>query len=283
MTTAMPESLFSVRPAHAADDPGRTAHEQDRRTRSKGRLMERLAFLCCVVAGLSGSACSNSSPTPTPTAPTPTPTLAITPITNALAIGQTQIYTGANVDASVTVTWSSSDSSILTIDSAGTATAIANGTATITASGSDGQTATLQVQVVPNYQGTWTGNVTMLACTDLAGFASNNYCAQRLRTVQQLTLNLTQVGLAISGSVTKLEASGQVGGIVSGVIGSGGDITTLAGTLSGVVGGANLSVALISWNSLGTGANMTGSWASNVTSPQIVGIATEQWSFTAVK
>jgi hypothetical protein len=39
---------------------------------------------------------------------------------------------------------------------------------------------------------------------------------------------------------------------------------------------------LISWNSLAIGTTMTGVWATNVTSPQIVGIVTVQWSLNGV-
>jgi hypothetical protein len=227
-------------------------------------------------------ACSDSTPT-TPTTTTTVPvSMAITPATNALAIGQTQTFSVINVDSSVVVTWSSSDAGILTIDSGGNATAISRGTATITATGSNSQTATLQVQVVPNYQGEWTGNTTVTACTDIGGFLATNYCAQHLRTAQRLTLSLTQTGLAITGSIYLSDAGGQVAGTVTGAIGANGDVATLVSTLTGVVNGTNLTVTLISWNSLATGSSMTGSWAANVTSAQIVGIATVQSLFTGV-
>ena len=65
------------------------------------------------------------------------------------------------------------------------------------------------------------------------------------------------------------------------MIGSGGDVT-LTGTLAGVSNGANLSVTLLSWNSLAINSRMTGVGAANVTSQQILGIATVQWSVAGV-
>ena len=87
----------------------------------------------------------NSTPTavPTPT-PTPTPaptTVAVAPATAELtALGETVQFTAEALDqyrgamAGVTVSWSSSASSVATVDAAGVVTAAGNGTATITAS-----------------------------------------------------------------------------------------------------------------------------------------------------
>ena len=241
--------------------------------------MKRFSPVCVVVAGLWVGACGGSS---SPTTPTTTATLSITPPnTTVLVIGQAQPYAVANGKTDAIVTWTSSDPGVLTIDSTGNATAIAMGIITITASTDDGQTATLQVQVVPNYQGTWTGNVTNTACTDIAGFASINYCSRGLAIPQPLTLNLAQSGVTISGTMTKSETGGSVSGTVTGVIGTGGDVT-LTGTLNGVGNGANLTVTLLSWDSLATNARMTGIGSANVTSQQILGIATVQWSLAGV-
>ena len=248
--------------------------------------MKRLLSLCVVAAGLWTSACSDSS---TPTTPTSTTTttataaLAITPSTGVLVVGQTQVFATMNAASTVVVTtWASSDTNILTIDDGGNASALAKGTVSITAATDDGKSATQQVLVVPNYQGTWTGTTTVTACTDIAGFLSNNYCTQHLRTAERLTMVFTQINLAVTGTITRSEAGGQAGGSVTGVISTGGDLATLVGALSGVVNGANQTVTLISWNALATNTNMTGNWAATVTSPQIVGIATVQWSFAGV-
>ena len=94
-----------------------------------------------------------------------------------------------------------------------------------------------------------------------------------------MTLTLTQSGLGVTGAITKAEGANLLNGSVAGSIGAGGDIT-LAGTMAGIADGSSFQLTLISWNSLADGSRMTGSWAANVTSPQILGIATLQWSLT---
>ena len=238
--------------------------------------MKRLTALCVVVASAWASACGGGGSS---TAPTTVMPLAVAPTTTVLVAGQTQAYQAANLATlDNVVTWTSSDPSVLMIDDTGTATAIAKGFATITVTTSV-QSAALVVQVVPNYQGTWTGKTTSAACTSISGFAS--YCSQSLGAAQSLTLNLTQSGLLISGLLTKSETGGVISGPVGGSIGPGGDVT-LTGILTGVSSGANIVAALISWNSLAIDTNMTGIWAANVTSSQILGIATVQWSLTGV-
>jgi hypothetical protein len=238
--------------------------------------MIRLLTLFLAAAAIGASACSSNTPT-TPT--TPASTGAITPATTVLQINQQQTYTLTATTTPTTVTWTSSDTSVMTIDSGGTATALKTGAATITATGDAGQTGTLTVQVVPIYQGNWAGTATVLACTDLSGFSSNNYCARNLGAVQPVTLTLTQSGLTLSGTMSKAEGGSLLTGNVTGVVGIFGDIT-LTGTLGGVANGANYQLGLVSWNSLTTGSAMTGNWSANITSPQVLGIATLQWSLS---
>ena len=237
--------------------------------------MKRFTSLCVVVAGVWVTACGGSSTT----APTAPAAMSITPTTSVLVIGQSQPYSTANGTSTDVITWSSTDPSVLTIDSTGNATAIAKGVVTITAAGTT-QSATLQVQVVPNYQGTWMGTTTTAACTSIGG-GFTSYCTQGLGSGQAFALSLAQTGLSVSGALTKAEPGGALSGVVSGSIGPGGDIT-LTGTLTGVSSGANITARLISWNSLATDTRMTGVWAANVTSPQILGIATVQWSLAGV-
>ena len=82
--------------------------------------------------------------------------------------------------------------------------------------------------------------------------------------------------------MTKAEGANLISGSVSGTTGINGDIT-LTGTLAGIANGANLQLALISWNSISDGTNMTGTWSGNITSPQILGLATLQWSLRMTK
>ena len=199
--------------------------------------MSRLLTLLLAAAALGAGACSNDNNSSI-TAPA-TATAAITPSTTVLQIAQTQTYTLSATTTPTTVTWTSSDPSVMTIDSGGTATAMKVGAATITALGDASQTATLTVQVVPVYQGNWTGTATVLACTDLSGFTAAGYCARNLGAAQPVTLSLTQSGLAISGTMTKAEGANSINGSVTGVVGLFGDIT-LTGTLAGIANGSNL-------------------------------------------
>jgi hypothetical protein len=148
---------------------------------------------------------------------------------------------------------------------------MAVGAATITATDAQTTTLTCRPSVVSG-----AGTATCWHI-DLAGFTAAGYCAKNLGTTQQVTLSLTQSGLTLSGTMTKAEGANLISGPVSGTTGINGDIT-LTGTLSGIADGANVQLALISWNSLADGANMTGTWSGNITSPQILGLATLQWS-----
>jgi hypothetical protein len=242
-----------------------------------------------VVAGLLIGACGSSSPTSaSSTAPAVTlngvnPSL----LDTVVQIGQTQTYMLTVVPTTSVITWSSSPTNVLTIDSSGDATGVSNGFATITAVADNGQSASLLVQVVPVYGGTWAGSVTVVGCTGLVGFAANGYCSQILGSMQAFTMSLTQtngnVGDVVSGTFTKGEGGNTLSGSVAdGNLGTGGDMGGLTGLLAGVADGVNLSLTLTSWNSLVTGNNMTGAWGANITSPQIPGVASVVYSLTNV-
>jgi hypothetical protein len=242
-----------------------------------------------VAAGLLIGACSNSSsPTTAPTSTTPAVTLTgFNPsrVDGMVQVGQSQTYQLTNVPTTSMITWTSSAPNVLTVDSTGNATGIANGQATLSASADSGQKATLAVQVVPVYGGTWTGNVTVTGCNDLVAFTAANYCSRIMGTTQAFTMTLTQTnsntGNVVSGTFTKGEGGNTLSGSVSGGnFGGGGDLGGLAGLLAGVADGVNLSLTLTSWNSLVTGATMTGGWGANVTSPQIPGAASVRYSLT---
>ena len=240
----------------------------------------RSSFVCAVAVALSAWACGGSNTPTTPTTTTTTtPAASITPGITNLQVGQTQTFTLTASTTPAVVTWTSSNTNAITIDDGGTATAVGVGASTIAATGDAGQTATLTVQIVPIYQGSWVGTATAIACTGLAGFDAMGYCALNLGVPRKVTLTLTQSGLGVSGAITKAEGANLLNGAVAGSIGANGDIT-LAGTMAGVANGSNLQLTLISWNSLAEGTQMAGSWAGNVTSPQILGIATLQWSLT---
>jgi hypothetical protein len=239
----------------------------------------RCACLGIVASLLMIEACSTTAPTTATTTTTATSTL-ITPATSALTIGQTQLYTYSTATSANIITWTSSNASILTIDGTGLATGIASGVATITGTLDTGTSSTLTVQVVPNYQGSWAGTETVLECTAVDGFASAGYCSQIASSVQQWTLTLTQTGLTLSGTITKSEGANVLNGVVTATVGGQGDIVSMTGPLGGVANGMNLLVTPIAWDSFATGSSMRGNWSANVTSSQLAGSATVQWSLT---
>jgi hypothetical protein len=237
--------------------------------------MHYILKLSAVLALLAAGGCTNSNE-PSPVTPTTPAATAITPATTVLQIGQTQLY-GITPTTTNTITWTSSNQSVLTIDEGGTATGLANGVSTITASADGGISATLAVQVVPVYAGSWAGTSNVLACTDLAGFAAAGFCAQSLGVTEKWTLTLIQSGLSVTGTMTKSEGPNVLSGTVTGGIGGSGDLISLTGTLAGFARGANLLLTPISFNAIVSGNSITGTWAANVTSQQILGIATIQW------
>jgi hypothetical protein len=245
-----------------------------------------------VVVGLLAGACSNSSSptTASPTSTTPAVTLSgLNPsrIDPVIQVGQSQTYQLTNTPSTSVITWTSSDPSLLTVDSTGNATGIASGQITLTASADTGQKASLAIQVVPVYGGTWAGNVTVIGCDDLVGFAAAGYCSRTMGSIQAFTMSLSQTNSnapdVVSGTFTKGEGGNTLSGSVSGGnIGPGGDVGGLTGLLGGVADGVNLSVTLTSWNSFATPTSMTGTWEANVTSPQIPGVASVRYSLTNV-
>ena len=257
---------------------------------SKIKVRRFVSVSFAVVAGLLIGACGSSSSPTTATSTTPAVTLSgLNPseVATMLEVGQAQVYTLTVAPTTAVITWTSSAPGVLTVDSTGNATGISNGIATLTASADSGQTASLAVQVVPVYGGTWAGNVTVVGCNDLVGFAAAGYCAHTLGAVQAFTMSLSQTlsntGNVISGTFTKGEGGNTLSGSVSGGnIGSGGDVGGLTGLLGGVADGVNLSVTLTSWNSFATPTAMTGVWGANVTSPQIPGVVSVRYSLTGV-
>jgi hypothetical protein len=236
------------------------------------------------------SACGSSSPTAASTSTAPAITLmGLNPsqVATAIQIGQAQVYMLTVVPTTSVITWTSSNPAVLTVDGTGNATGITSGHATLTASADNGMSATLVVQVVPVYGGTWAGNITVIGCTDLVGFAAAGYCSRNLGSAQAFTMSLTQtnsnIGNVVSGTFTKGEGANTLSGSVSGGnIGDGGDLGGLTGLLGGVADGVNLSLTLTGWNSLVANTSMTGTWAANITSPQIPGVANVRYSLTSV-
>jgi len=96
-----------------------------------------LAFTAC--GGGAGASSTTSHPS-TPSNPPTLQTITVSPSAPSLAVGQSQqlsataLYSdGSNKDVTATVTWSSSDSSVASVDSAGMVKAKAQGSVTVSA------------------------------------------------------------------------------------------------------------------------------------------------------
>src|SRR5206468_3330654 len=84
-------------------------------------MLRSLTCTLILIAALGAAACSNDN-TSTTTPTTPTAAATISPATGVLQIGQTQTYTLTASSTPANVTWTSSNTSVLTIDSTGNAT-----------------------------------------------------------------------------------------------------------------------------------------------------------------
>ena len=261
------------------------------------RLAAGIVAALATAVGLAAAGCTgNSTTAPTQTTTDNTPSITLTGynpsrVATMLQIGQTQQYqlslttingVGQPQPADLVVTWTSSNPAVLSIDSNGNATGLASGFSTIKATATTGQTASLTVQVVPVYQGAWIGHVSVVGCTDLAGFAANGYCARVQGQLQPFRLVLQQVnsstGNVVSGTLTKAEGGSTLTGSLSGGnIGTGGDLGGLTGTIVGSADGVSMTATVTSWNSLATGSRMTGAWSVAITSPQVIGAASVRY------
>jgi hypothetical protein len=69
--------------------------------------------------------------------------------------------------------------------------------------------------VVPDYQGNWTGDYTVLTCQDSGDFTKEDWCQAALRNgVVRVTMALTQTRDAVSGTWTHDVMSGTAQGTI---------------------------------------------------------------------
>lgn len=128
-----------------------------------------------------------------------------------LKIGDDQTYTAtvnwSDGSQSVeTATWSSDNTAVATVDGTGKAHGVNSGEATLiaktTTSNAQG---TLKIRVVPNYQGTWTGDSTVRNCIATGAFDPADWCGRdgfAPGTILPITLAFTQSAGTITGTIT---------------------------------------------------------------------------------
>jgi hypothetical protein len=135
--------------------------------------------LALVVISVFATACTGKSNPAAPTGPTP-PTATNLVISGADAV-RTGLFTTYTVTSTlsdgttraVTPTWSSSNTGVASVDSAGRLEGRAHGSITLTAS-HEGRSASKAVQVINDYEGDWVGKFVVNGCD-----APPGVCAER--------------------------------------------------------------------------------------------------------
>lgn len=203
-----------------------------------------------LVLAIGVSACGGSDSPSEPPGPAAVATVTVTPGTAALSPGATQQFAAATADASGnaltgrTITWSSSDQQVATVDTNGLATAVGEGTATITAT-SEGRAGTAEVTVeladfAPTEPTTLTGDVEYKTFTIPDGIAVTLAGETTIRSQGDVTIAGTMTGdcAAVRIEGATLNVTGTVNNACSGT-GPKADLTLIsAGDLT--VSGATL-------------------------------------------
>lgn len=217
----------------------------------------------CLSIGCGGGGSSSAS---APTAPT---TVAVAPTirTIVLSPGSIDLVVGGSVTVSaianfsdgssraIAPTWSSSASSVFSVDQNGVVRALATGSATITATAS-GTVGSVIARSTVNYAGRWVGQYRFLSCSAPPRWGGS-YCANTSGTLYNVELNLGVTGSQATGSIRL----GSYVGSVSGTIGSDGTLS-LQGTYSATTpSGLVYSERIQNWQTrIVNGTTMTGRW-----------------------
>ena len=114
----------------------------------------------------------------------------------------------------ITPAWTSDNTSVATVDAAGTATGVAAGQATLTAS-YQGKTATRGLRVIPDYAGRWAGNWGVTSCSVQGDFVAN-WCDPVRNGSFPATLDILQAKDVVSATWTLQEATGAAQGNIAG-------------------------------------------------------------------
>jgi len=242
----------------------------------------RVAVVVIPLVALILTACGGDS---SPSAPSPTSAAPAAPIVSALRIEgpdalRTSVSTSYTATATlsngttqtVTPTWSSSSSSIASVDGSGRVTGQSHGQAILIAT-HQGISTTKPVSVVANFGGQWSGIYVMKACDQSGVFATIGYC-QGLGPVGSagpIALSLTQGGSDQSQVSGTISFGGSLTGSVTGNVAA--DARMVIGANFNIVGsGVTFTFRVGGWESrLSGSSNMTGRWADNLTAIGVPG------------
>jgi hypothetical protein len=231
-----------------------------------------LVFALLTLGLLAGSCHDATRPSPIapPSSLPPQPdALTITPAIDALKLGSTQTLTtvvvsGEGMRRTVAASWSSDTPEVVAVGGDGRVRALSLGRATITAN-FETLTAAQPMRVVPDYEGTWSGEYRLVECTRLSG-PGPDYCRGLAGAVRPLRTVLTQDGSTVSGR-HELYSTGhelvEVGPVQGSIEASG--TLVLTGVTSSVVSEQPGGTTLSNWNTVvtGDGDQMTGRFVQN--------------------
>jgi hypothetical protein len=163
-------------------------------------MIRMLARPLVIALALVASACSDSPNDPSPG----TPGLAIAPQPDFLTVGtsillEARLTTGTAPPRVVQADWSSTDGRVVSVERTGRINALGPGRTTIRAA-FEQQTASLDVRVTPDFNGTWTGTRRVRACNHpRPDFCAANYLPN---TQVPTTLVLTQSRDRVTGTLS---------------------------------------------------------------------------------
>jgi hypothetical protein len=224
--------------------------------------------------GLLAGSChdaSGQSPLAPPSSLPPQPdALTITPAIDALKLGSTQTLTavvlsGDGMRRTVAASWSSDAPEVVAVGDDGRVRALSLGRATITTN-FETLAAAQPMRVVPDNEGTWSGEYRLVECTRLSG-PGPDYCRGFAGAVRPLRTVLAQNGSTLSGRLELYSTAGHElveAGPVQGSIEASGALV-LTGVTSSVVSEQPGGTTLSDWNTVvtGDGDQMTGRFVRN--------------------
>lgn len=222
-----------------------------------------VTFLVLLSACGGGGGGSSTPSSPTPVTPTPTTaSVAITPATDLITINGTAAFSATatmsdGTTKSVTGTWASDATAVATVDSSGKVTGIAPGQATVSVT-YDNVKGSRTLRVVPDYQGNWSGEYTVLSCQDTGDFHREDWCKVAMKDLVRLTMALTQTRDAVAGTWTHRDMAGNTSGTIE---------TDGTLVLSGDGKLDNVPMTMTGWRSRSTdNSTQTGTFTLNITS-----------------
>jgi len=132
--------------------------------------------------------------------------ITVTSANSMVYVGVTEQFTATanmsdgTIKAITTGTWSSTNQTVATVNTAGLASIVGSGTTNITMTYS-GKSGSKSIRGLPNYQGTWTGNYRVDSCTSTGDWATFDFCSYLPNgTIAETNLILTQTQDSVSGT-----------------------------------------------------------------------------------